>query len=194
MYDMILNYFSNRRILLLSFIVIPFIFIAIGNPNLLFLSFITFSTSFVFIFDNFTYSIALPISRKDIVKGNYLGYLILVITHIGYILALLYLAKRYFHLKTDGSFSILGVLYSIDILAIFSLYIPLAIRNKAQLNRWIGLFPAVGYSFILIISFYSDYLEGISIFYHLILTVVVVLFFFFLGFRDSVKNIERIDF
>lgn len=195
MLDMMLIYFRNRRILLLSLIVLPLVFIAIGNPNLPFLSFISISSGFVFLFDNFSFSMTLPISRKDIVKGNYLAYLVLVITTISYLLAILFLAKRYFHLETDGSFSLLGVLYSLDILAVFSLYIPISIRKQRQyLKRIVNLFPAIGFTLILIIYSFADYIDALNIIYHVVLTIITVGLFFFIGYSNSLKNIELIDF
>lgn len=195
MLNMILIYFRNRRISLLAFLILPLVFLAIGDLNLLFISYVTCITSFIFMFDNFTYSLALPISRKNIVRGNYLAYIILVITNISYLLALVHLAKRCYNLETDGSFSLLGVLYSIDILAIFSIHIPISIRDKVKSNyKLINRFPVISIIFILVISHYEDSLEAINIIYHLVFTIITVGFFFFIGYRNSLKNIEKIDF
>ena len=195
MKNIILIYFRNIRLMILSFIIIPFIFIGLGNFSMLIISFMTFVIYFTTIYDNFNYALCLPISRRDIVKGNYLGYFILVLTNIVYLFTISELGKRFINVKIEGINSLLGAIYSISILAVFSLYIPFTIRYRDKLNnRFVGIFPIAGFILISVVYHYADYLARFNIIYHLLLMFIIVSVFFFLGFRDSLKNIEKVDF
>lgn len=189
-----LKYSRNRVILLYSYLIFPAIFITIGNLNIWFLSAISFGFSFVMIFDDLKYTIGLPISRADIVKGNYLAFFILSVINISYLFILIYLVTRYLPCEADESFSLVGLLHTINILGIYSLIIPLAIRSKISLYyRWVNFYPVVGYLVMIPLMMYIDKLQNISLIYHLIFTVGLTSVLFIYGFRDSLKSIELID-
>ncbi len=195
MINFILIYYRNIRLMILSFIIIPFIFIGLGKFSMLAISFMTFGVYFTSIFDNFNYALCLPISRRDIVKGNYLGYFILVLTNIIYLFTISEFGKKFLNLKIEGINSLLGAIYSISILAIFSLYIPFAIRYRNQHNyKFVGIFPIAGFLLMSVVYSFAGYLARINIIYHLLLMFLIVSFFLFIGFRDSIKNIEKVDF
>ena len=195
MFNIAMKFFRNKEILFYCFLFIPFIFILIGNRNLVFISFISVALSFTITYDDFAFTVALPVSRKSIVKGNYLAYLLLILIHLTYLGIILYVIKNYFHLETDDSFSLLGFLYSINLLAIFSLIIPLTLRSKLSNNTLIiRFFPVTG--FLLMLPFISDFefLNSINILVHFGITIIIVLLSFLVGYRDSLKTIAKIEF
>ena len=196
MKHMILKYFRKRATLLYSFLLIPAIFITIGNMNLVFLTYISFTFSFVFIFDDFSYAVALPISRKNIVIANYIAYAILALLNVTYLTSVLFLGNRFFSISTDLSLSLIGILYSINILGVFSLYIPLSIISKDNpvVARFSYLIIVLGYLLISPILHYFEVLAKINVAYHIIFTLILVSSLTYYGVKTSLKKIETIDF
>ncbi len=196
MKNMILKYFRKRVTLITSFFFIPAIFIAIGNMNLVFLTYMSFTFSFVFIFDDFSYAVALPISRRDIVLANYLAYMILALTNLIYITSVLFLGSRFLNFSTDSSLSLIGVLYSLNILGIFSLFIPISIISKY--NQIVAKFSflIVPLGFLLMFPFlqFYDVLAKTNILYHIIFTLLLVSISSYYGIKTSIKKIQVIDF
>lgn len=194
MLNIMLKYSRNRVILLWAYLIYPAIFITIGNLNIWFLSVITFCLNFIIIFDDLKITIGLPISRSDIVKGNYIAYFILSIINLSYLFSLIYLVSKYLPYEADKSFSLIGLLHSINILAIYSLVIPLSVRNKLSQNyRWVNFYPAIGYLVMIPLMIYIDKLQNIKLIYHLIFTIGLTPSLFIYGYRNSLKNIELID-
>jgi hypothetical protein len=196
MKNMILKYFRKQATLLFSLFVLPAVFILIGNTNLVFLAYISLTFAYIFMLDDFSYSLALPISRKDIVIANYLAYLILGVIIVFYMAGLLFTASKFFNLATDQSLSLLGILYTFNILAIFSIIIPLSIISKYNhfVSRIAFLPGVLGYLLMLPILNYFEYLAKINILYHLIFTLLLTSSLAYCGIKISLKKIESIDF
>lgn len=193
---MILKYFRRRATLLYSFLLIPAIFITIGNMNLVFLTYVSFTFSFVFIFDDFSYAVALPISRKNIVIANYIAYSILALFNVAYITSILLLCNRFLSFSTDQSLSIIGILYSINILGFFSLYIPISIISKDNpfVAKYSFFILPLGYLLISPILHYFDVITKIDVVYHIIFTLLLVTSLSGYGIKISLKKIEVLDF
>lgn len=196
MKNMILKYFRKQATLLFSLFVLPAVFILIGNTNLVFLAYISLTFAYIFMLDDFSYSLALPISRKDIVIANYLAYLILGVIIVFYMAGLLLTASKFFNLATDQSLSLLGLIYTFNILAIFSIIIPLSIISKYNhfVSRIAFLPGVLGYLLMLPILNYFEYLAKINILYHLIFTLLLISSLAYCGIKISLKKIESIDF
>jgi len=196
MKHIILKYFRRRATLLYSFLLIPAIFITIGNMNLVFLTYVSFTFSFVFIFDDFSYAVALPISRKNIVIANYLAYTILALLNLTYITSILFLGNRFLGFSTGQSLSIIGILYSINILGFFSLYIPISIISKDNpiVARYSFFIIPLGYLLISPILHYFEVLANINVVYHILFTLLLVTSLSGYGIKISLKKIEVLDF
>ncbi len=195
MLNIMLKYLRNSRILLFTYLVIPATFILIGNLNLWFLSIVTFNFSFMILFDDLNYTIGLPVKRSDIINGNYLAYFILATINISYLFLLIYLVTSFLPYETDESFSLIGFLYCLNSLALYSLIIPFSIKEKISINyRWVKIYPAVGFLMMLPLLAYIDILLEISLIYHLIFTILFISTIFIYGYKDSLKTVELLDF
>lgn len=196
MKHMILKYFRKRLTLLFSFLIIPAVFIIIGNLNLVFLVYMSFTFSFAFIFDDFSYAVALPISRKDIVIANYTAYWILAFLHTFYISSVLFLGMKFLNFATDQSLSLLGILYSLNILGVVSLIIPFSLECfiNQRIKSYAGLFTASGFLLMFPILAYFDVINKLSIIYQFIFTISLIGLITHLGIKSSLKKIQLIDF
>lgn len=196
MKHMILKFFGKKIILLFSFLIIPAIFIAIGNLNLVFLIYMSFTFSFAFVFDDFSFTVALPISRRDIVISNYLAYWILALLNTVYISSVLFFGMKLLDFSTDQSLSLLGILYSIDIIALFSLIIPFTLQGiiDPRIKRLAGLFVAAGYLFMFPFFYFFEFINRFNSVYQLIFTTFLVGILSYIGIKSSLKKIHQIDF
>src|SRR5690554_5464216 len=119
MYNLLMSFWRDNK-LMFMFLLTPILLFILKELNFFFLSVYVVLISLLKVDNDLTFVIALPISRKSVVLGNYLFYGLLSLFYLTYLGITAYLLKRFLNLELNASFSLTGFIMVINYLAIFS--------------------------------------------------------------------------
>lgn len=194
---------SIYNLILITFI--SAIFILIGNRNFIFIAVMNYTNylSVNNIFFDTPLLSALPISRKDIVKGNYLTLIFSAIGVLIFTGTALMIAEKLFHLDIGNNLSLTNILGGVIALSLHSIFISpfyLIMTNKMDNNnsKMYGRLWVVPYiiviGLILLLRKYYDQIATINGSIQITFTLVLALFIYIGGIIYSTKKIKTLDF
>lgn len=198
MYNLLMSFWRDNK-LMFMFLLTPILLFILKELNFFFLSVYVVLISLLKVDNDLTFVIALPISRKSVVLGNYLFYGLLSLFYLTYLGITAYLLKRFLNLELNASFSLTGFIMVINYLAIFSLAIPFLLLFKLKHNSHyknitmvIGIVFAAGVNTVFAFGF--DFFDNLNLFLHLGVSLVFISLIFAIGYRYSLNTINKLEF
>lgn len=198
MYNFLMSLWRNKKMLFV-FLLTPILLIISSNFSPFFLSMLIVMSSLIKFDDDLTFVIALPISRKSVVQGNYLFYGLFSLFYLTYLGICSYLLKMLLSVELDESFSLTGFIMVINYLAIFSLAIPLLLQLKLKANsHFQNIIMVIGIALYFVVNtvfaFGFDFFDKLNLFVYLGVSLVFISLIFAIGYRYSLKLINKLEF